>query len=62
MSSVAHLNGAEFDSMVEQGAFDRMGPKKVELIHGELRFMNPAGHTHDDHIQFLTDCRLCPHS
>jgi len=55
MSTVARLTGAEFDSMVEQGAFDRIGPKKVELIHGELRFMNPAGPIHDDHIQFLTD-------
>jgi len=55
MSTVARLTGAEFDSMVEQGAFDRIGPKKVELIHGELRFMNPAGPIHDDHIEYLTD-------
>lgn len=55
MSTVARLTGADFDSMVEQGAFDRIGPKKVELIHGELRFINPAGPIHDDHIQFLTD-------
>jgi len=34
MSTVARITGAEFDPMVEQGAFDRIGPKKVELIHG----------------------------
>lgn len=55
MSTAAHITGAEFDSMVERGAFDRIGPKKVELIRGELRFMNPAGPIHDDIIEFLTD-------
>ncbi|MDZ4849615.1 MAG: Uma2 family endonuclease [Pirellulaceae bacterium] len=55
MSTTARITGAEFDSMVECGAFDHIGPKKVELIHGELRFMNPAGPIHDDHIEYLTD-------
>jgi Uma2 family endonuclease len=55
MSTLARLTGAEFDSMVDRGAFDQIGPKKVELIHGELRFMNPAGPIHDDHIEFLTN-------
>ena len=55
MSTAAKLTGAEFDSMVESGAFDRIGPKKVELINGELRFINPAGPIHDDHIEYLTD-------
>ena len=54
MSTVARLTGADFDSMVERGAFDQIGPKKVELIHGELRFMNPAGPVHDDYIDYLT--------
>ena len=55
MSTMARLTGAEFDSMVDRGAFDQIGPKKVELIHGELRFINPAGPIHDDHIEYLTD-------
>ncbi len=55
MSTLARLTGADFDSMVERGAFDGIGPKKVELIHGKLRFMNPAGPVHDDHIEYLTD-------
>ncbi len=55
MSTLARLTGADFDAMVERGAFDGIGPRKVELIHGELRFMNPAGPIHDDHIEFLTN-------
>jgi Uma2 family endonuclease len=54
MSTIAKLSGAEFDAMVLRGAFDRFEPKKVELIHGEIRFMNPAGPIHDDLIEYLT--------
>ncbi len=54
MSVVSKITGAEFDSMVERGAFDGLGPRKIELIRGELRFMNPAGPIHDDYIEFLT--------
>lgn len=54
MSTVAKITGAEFDAMVARGAFDCIGPKKVELIHGELRFMNPPGPLHDDLIDYLT--------
>ena len=54
MSTIAKITGAEFDAMVMRGAFDCIGPKKVELIHGELRFMNPAGPIHDDLIDYLT--------
>jgi len=41
--------------MVERGAFDKIGPMKIELIHEEIRFMNPAGPIHDDYIRYLTD-------
>jgi len=54
MSTVSKLSGAEFDSMVDRGAFDGISPRKIELIRGELRFMNPAGPVHDDYIEFLT--------
>ncbi|MCA9199371.1 MAG: Uma2 family endonuclease [Planctomycetales bacterium] len=54
MSISSKLTGADFDSMVDRGAFDVIGPRKVELIEGELRFMNPAGPIHDDFIMFLT--------
>lgn len=54
VSTLAKLTGAEFDAMAANGAFDVLGPKKIELIHGELRFMNPAGPVHDDIIDYLT--------
>ncbi len=55
MSAIfAKLTGAEFDAMVDRGAFDCIQGKKVELIRGELRFMNPAGPIHDDYIDYLT--------
>lgn len=53
MSTIAKLTGAEFDAMVLKGAFDCVQSKKVELIHGEIRFMNPAGPLHDDLIDYL---------
>ena len=49
MSTIfARLTGSEFDGMVDRGAFDCIAGKKVELIRGELRFVNPAGPIHDD--------------
>ena len=53
MSTISKLTGAEFDSMAEHGSFDVLGPKKIELLYGELRFMNPAGPVHDDYIDYL---------
>ena len=55
MSTVARLRGADFDVMVERGSFDALEPMKIELIHGGLRFMNPAGPVHDGEIEYLTD-------
>ncbi len=55
MSSIAKLCGADFDQMVAKGAFDSLPPMKIELINGELRFMNPAGPLHEAEIEFLTD-------
>ncbi len=53
IQSTARLTGLEFDTMVLRGAFDFVEPKKVELLRGELRFMNPAGPLHDDLVEFL---------
>lgn len=53
MSAVAKLSGVDFDAMVERGAFVSLPPMKIELIHGELRFISPAGPFHDDYIDFL---------
>lgn len=54
MSTAAKLTGEQFDAMVLRGAFDCIGPKKVELIRGELKFMNPSGPIHDDLTDYLT--------
>lgn len=54
LSIIAKLTGNEFDAMVERGAFECIGPKKVELLHGALRFTTPAGPLHDDLIDYLT--------
>ncbi len=54
MSSALRLTAAEFDRMVELGAFDGLN-RKIELIRGEIVEMNPAGPIHDDLIMYLTD-------
>jgi Uma2 family endonuclease len=54
MSSTLHLTLAEYDTMVQVGAFDHVH-RKVELIHGELIELNPAGPIHDDLVTYLTD-------
>ena len=54
MSTIfAKLTGTEFDAMVDLGAFDCIKGKKVELIRGELRLVNPADPIHDDYIDYL---------
>ena len=53
VSTGLHLTSDEFDRMVACGAFDHLH-RKIELIRGELREMNPAGPLHDDLIMYLT--------
>jgi Uma2 family endonuclease len=53
MSTGLHLTADEFDQMVDRGAFDHLN-RKIELIRGELREMNPAGPLHDGLINYLT--------
>lgn len=55
MSTIASLSGDDFDRMVLRGAFADLEPMKVELIYGELRFMNPAGPVHEGEIEYLTN-------
>lgn len=54
MSTNLHLSATEYDRMVERGAFAHLN-RKIELIYGEIREMNPAGPVHDDLIAYLTD-------
>lgn len=55
MSTIAKLSGNDFDRMVRRGAFVDLEPLKIELIYGELRFMNPAGPAHEGEVQFLME-------
>jgi Uma2 family endonuclease len=52
MSTILKLTAEEYDSMIEKGAFDRL-QRRIELIRGELREMNPAGPVHEDYIDYL---------
>ncbi len=54
MSTTLHLTLNEYQHMVACGAFDKLD-RKVELIRGEIREMNPAGPVHDDLIDYLYD-------
>lgn len=54
MSTALHLTATEYGQMVERGAFDHLN-RKIELIRGEIREMNPAGPIHDDLIAYMTD-------
>jgi Uma2 family endonuclease len=47
------LTTREYDAMVAQGAFDNLG-RRVELIDGIIREMNPSGPMHGDLIDYLT--------
>lgn len=53
MSTGLHLTTDEFDRMADRGAFDHLN-RKIELIRGELREMNPAGPLHDGLIKYLS--------
>lgn len=50
-----YITGEQFDRMVDRGAFAAFPPGKIELIHGEIRIMNPAGPVHDDLIEYLDE-------
>ena len=54
MSTTLQLTLDEYDRMIEQGAFDGMREKRIELINGELREMPPPGPFHEDVTDRLT--------
>jgi Uma2 family endonuclease len=54
MSTLLHLTADEYGQMVQRGAFDHLD-RKIELIRGELREMNPSGPVHDDLVVYLTN-------
>ena len=54
-TNFAKLTGIECDSMADRGAFDCIEGKKVELIRGQLRFLNRESPIHDDYIDYLSE-------
>lgn len=54
MSTSLHVTAAEYERMVECGAFNHL-KRKIELFRGEIREMNPAPPLHDDLIAYMTD-------
>ena len=54
MSTALKLTAAEYDAMVEKGAFDDLD-RRIELINGEIITMSPAGPFHADLVGVLTD-------
>jgi Putative restriction endonuclease len=55
MSTVANFNLEQYERMVEAGAFDGRLHQRVEMIHGEIRQMNPIGSWHAQVFGDLTD-------
>ena len=53
MSIIAHFSLAEYDRMVELGAFDQTVRRRLELIRGEIREMTPIGSPHEMAVERL---------
>ena len=54
MSTGLQLTTEEYGRMVDCGAFNHLD-RRIELIRGEIREMNPAGPVHNDFITYLTN-------
>ena len=50
MSAIANFSLAEYDRIVDSGAFDR---RRLELFRGEIREMAPIGPMHEDVVDIL---------
>jgi Uma2 family endonuclease len=55
MSTTARLSLAQYDRMIEQGVFKPREKHHVELIHGEIRPMNPIGAPHEVAVDILAE-------
>lgn len=53
MSTSLRLTVDDYERMIDNGAFVGI-ERRLEMIHGEIREMNPAGSYHYDYINFLT--------
>jgi Uma2 family endonuclease len=55
MSTTLRITLAEYDAMIAADAFAPLGDRRIELIHGEIREMNPPGPTHETIIDRLNE-------
>lgn len=55
MSTLAKLSVAEYEQIVAAGVFDGKNKRRIELILGELREMNPIGSEHASAIDWLNE-------
>jgi Uma2 family endonuclease len=55
MSVALHLSFSEYEQMVADGAFNALRDRRIELIYGELRGMNPPGPDHSEAVSRLDD-------
>src|SRR5690348_14394316 len=55
MSTIARLSIEQYDRMIEAGIFDEPKRRRIELIRGELREMNPIGSLHERTVDVLTE-------
>jgi hypothetical protein len=55
MSTIAHISLLQYEAMVEAGAFSGPQRKRIELIQGELRQMNPIGTWHASAVDLLDE-------
>ena len=53
MSTLARFSVAEYDRMIQRGAFDEGRPRRLELIQGEIREMTPPGPEHEAYVDWL---------
>jgi len=53
MSTIAHYTVDDYDRIISTGVFDAPRKRRVELIHGEIREMNPIGAPHEDVVDRL---------
>jgi Uma2 family endonuclease len=54
VSTALHLTLAEYERMVNAGAFEELRDKRLEFIRGELREMSPQGTPHFHAVLFLS--------
>jgi len=55
MSTTAHVTLTEYDRMIACGVFDAAQRRRIELIRGELRDMNPIGSRHEVVVDRLNE-------